>query len=84
MKTGTLLLIAVLLATTLGAGCMGPEEDPATTPEETETTPGDTVEGGAAPTEVTQTPTMFETTDGEENATDDAGGDGTTEEGESE
>lgn len=74
------LVAAVLLTAIVGAGCMSPEEDPADTVQETETTPGDTVEAGATPTEVTATPTVFGTTTGEQaqNATDGGGGDATT------
>ena len=64
------VLIVVLLAVTLSAGCFGPSEDPATTETETGTTPGETVEAGGQPTEVPESPTMFgTTTESETNAT---------------
>ena len=75
-----IVLAAVLLTAVVGAGCMGPEEDPSATVQETETTAGETVEAGADPTEVTATPTVFGTTTGEQaqNATDGGGGETTT------
>ena len=73
-----ILVAAVLLTAIVGAGCMGPEEDPSTTVQETETTQGETVEAGADPTEVTATPTVFGTTTDEANETDGGGGETTT------
>lgn len=81
---GTRLFVGLLVvsAMALGAGCFGPDEDPADTPEdqegETETTPGDTVVGGQPTAEPTNDTAIAEAGTDTDTGEDAGGGDEAT------